>query len=71
MIVRCTAFASAASKLMRSIYSFVGRRAAWCRGPDGEPAHRGDQYLFTALASSAKAILSYRIGRRDVGATES
>jgi IS1 family transposase len=54
------------------IWSFVGKRQR--RGKGGvprEPADRGDQYLFTALASSAKAIISYRIGKRDVGTTQS
>jgi hypothetical protein len=29
------------------------------------PITKGDQYTFVALASSAKAILSYRTGKRD------
>lgn len=30
-----------------------------------ELSHKGDQYTFIALASSAKAIVSYRTGKRD------
>lgn len=50
------------------VWSYVGKRQR--RGVPQEPAHRGDQYLFTALASSAKAILSYRLGKRELGTTE-
>jgi len=31
---------------------------------------KGDQYVFVALASTSKAIISYRIGKRDVANTD-
>ena len=50
------------------VWSYVGKRQR--RRMPILGAEFGDQYLFTALASSAKAILSYRIGKRDTGTTE-
>jgi IS1 family transposase len=49
------------------VWSYVGRRQRrnFKLAPDV-----GDQYLFTALASSAKAIISYRMGKRDGGTCE-
>jgi IS1 family transposase len=48
------------------IWSYVGKKQK--RVQRHEIAVKGDQYVFIALASSAKAILTYRIGKRD-GAT--
>ncbi|MFO1185376.1 MAG: transposase [Bauldia sp.] len=50
------------------IHSYVGKRQR--KYAPQEPVDRGDQYLFTALASSSKAILSYRLGKRDTNNTE-
>jgi hypothetical protein len=30
---------------------------------------KGDQYTFVAMASSARAIITYRTGKRDTGTT--
>ena len=35
-----------------------------------EIGHKGDQYTFIAMASSAKAIISYRTGKRDMENTD-
>lgn len=43
-------------------WSYVGKKQR--RVKPGE-ADTGDFYVFTALASTAKAIVSYRVGRRD------
>lgn len=45
------------------VWSFIGKKQR-NRKPD-DPVELGDCYVFTALAGSAKAILSYRIGKRD------
>jgi IS1 family transposase len=50
------------------VWSFVGKRQR--KGAPVEPLDRGEQYLFTALASTSKAIVAYRMGRRDMGTTE-
>jgi len=44
-------------------WSFVGKKQRRCKA--GEPA-KGDQYIFVALAATAKAILSFRVGKRDL-----
>lgn len=49
------------------VWAYVGKRQR--RHVDPLPWDRGDQYLFTALASTGKAIVSYRIGKRDVDTT--
>lgn len=54
------------------VWSFVGKRQR--RGKGGvprEPVDRGDQYLFTALAASQKAIIAYRLGKREFGTAQS
>jgi IS1 family transposase len=44
-------------------WSFVGKKQRTWMPADG-PA-KGDQYIYLALASTAKAILSFRVGKRD------
>jgi IS1 family transposase len=43
-------------------WSYVGKKQRQLR-PD-DPADLGDQYIFLALAGAAKAILSFRVGKR-------
>lgn len=43
-------------------WSFVQKKQA--RVQPGDPADVGDQYVFLALAGAAKAIISYRVGKR-------
>jgi hypothetical protein len=45
------------------IWSFVGKKQR--RVKAHEAFAKGDQYVFTTLAATRKAIISYRIGRRD------
>lgn len=45
------------------IWGYVGKKQK--RVERHEISHKGDQYTFIALASSAKAIISYRTGKRD------
>lgn len=45
------------------IWGYVGKKQK--RVERHELSHKGDQYTFIALASSAKAIVSYRTGKRD------
>jgi IS1 family transposase len=51
------------------IWSFVGKKQRQM-APGDDPATRGDQYVFTALSASSKAILSYRVGKRTSDAAE-
>lgn len=44
-------------------WSYVGKKQKRLTETDG--ADKGDQYVFVALAGTAKAILSYRIGKRN------
>jgi len=44
-------------------WSYVGKKQARVTSEDG--ADVGDQYVFLALADSAKAIISYRVGKRN------
>jgi IS1 family transposase len=44
------------------IWSFVGKKQVRVTPEDGKEI--GDQYVFIALAGAAKAIVSYRIGKR-------
>lgn len=43
-------------------WSFVQKKQARVR--PGDPGDFGDQYIFLALAGAAKAIISYRVGKR-------
>lgn len=45
------------------IWSFVGKKQKHAM-PEELP-HKGDQYIFIGLASTTKAIVGYRIGKRD------
>ncbi len=45
------------------IWGFVGKKQK--RVQRHEIGHKGDQYTFIGLASSTKAIISYRTGKRD------
>lgn len=44
-------------------WSFCGKKQRKWTPADGDA--KGDQYIYLALASSAKAILSFRVGKRD------
>ena len=50
------------------VWSFVGKKQKRVR--PHEAFAKGDQYVFTALASTQKAIISYRIGKRDGSNTD-
>jgi len=43
-------------------WSYVAKKQARLTPDDG--ADKGDQYVFLAIAGAAKAILSYRVGKR-------
>ncbi len=47
---------------MDEAWSYVGKKQRKLKPDDG--ADLGDQYVFLALAGAAKAILSYRVGKR-------
>lgn len=49
------------------LWAFVGKKQKNTRQLETE---KGDQYTFIALASSAKAIISYRTGKRDSANTD-
>jgi IS1 family transposase len=44
-------------------WSFVGKKQKALTTEDGPD--KGDQYIFLAMGGSAKAIISYRVGKRD------
>ena len=50
------------------VWSFVSKKQK--RVKPYEAFAKGDQYVFTALASTQKAIISYRIGKRDGANTD-
>jgi IS1 family transposase len=50
------------------VWSFVGKKQK--RVKRHEAFAKGDQYVFTALAGTQKAILAYRIGKRDGANTD-
>src|SRR6266849_8623904 len=50
------------------VWSFVAKKQK--RVKPHEAFAKGDQYVFTALASTQKAIISYRIGKRDGANTD-
>jgi len=52
---------------MDETWSYVGKKQARITPEDG--ADKGDQYVFLALAGAAKAIISYRVGKRNAGNT--
>lgn len=49
-------------------WSFVGKKQRLTTPED--VAVKGDQYIFIALAATAKAIVSYRVGKRNEATTE-
>ncbi len=49
-------------------WSFVGKKQRKVTPEDG--SDKGDQYVFIAMASSVKAILSYHVGKRDLPSTQ-
>jgi IS1 family transposase len=49
------------------LWAFVGKKQKRTRAHETQ---KGDQYTFVALASSSRAIVSYRTGKRDVANTE-
>jgi IS1 family transposase len=50
------------------VWSFVAKKQA--RVKRHEAFAKGDQYVFTALAGTQKAIISYRVGKRDGATTD-
>jgi hypothetical protein len=48
-----------------SALSIVARRPATPRLTPEDGTDKGDQYVFLAIAGAAKAILSYRVGKRN------
>jgi IS1 family transposase len=52
---------------MDEVWSYVGKKRRQITAADG--ANVGDQWVFVGLASSAKAIISYRVGKRDAATT--
>jgi IS1 family transposase len=50
------------------VWSFVGKKQK--RVKRHEAFAKGDQYVYTALASTQKAIIRYRIGKRDGANTD-
>jgi IS1 family transposase len=48
---------------MDEVWSYVGKKRRQVTKADGPDI--GDQYVFTAMAATAKAIISYRVGKRD------
>jgi IS1 family transposase len=47
---------------MDELWAFVGKKQRHLKRTDG--SEKGDQYTFIALASSSRAIISYRTGKR-------
>jgi IS1 family transposase len=50
------------------IWGFVGKKQK--RVERHEISHKGDQYTFVGMSASAKAIISYRVGKRDSETTQ-
>jgi IS1 family transposase len=50
------------------IWSFVGKKQR--RTTPADVLVKGDQYIFTAIAANTKAIVGYRIGKRNEDVTE-
>jgi IS1 family transposase len=51
------------------LWSFVGHKRNPQRGKPSQNPEKGDQYTYVALASSTRAIIAYRTGKRDTGTT--
>ncbi|MEW6090981.1 MAG: transposase [Pseudomonadota bacterium] len=52
---------------MDEAWSYVGKKQRLVKPEDGREV--GDQYIFLAMDVTGKAILSYRVGKRDAGNT--
>src|SRR5262249_40796021 len=50
------------------LWAFVGKKQRHLRR--GDSPEKGDQYTFVALASTSRAIVAYRTGKRDTGTTQ-
>jgi IS1 family transposase len=50
------------------LWAFVGKKQKHLKRTDSH--EKGDQYTFVALASSSRAIITYRTGKRDTGTTQ-
>jgi IS1 family transposase len=50
------------------LWAYVGKKQRHLRR--GDSPEKGDQYTFVALASTSRAIVSYRTGKRDTGTTQ-
>ena len=50
------------------IWGYVGKKQK--RVQRHEISHKGDQYTFVGMSASAKAIISYRTGKRDSDTTD-
>jgi IS1 family transposase len=53
---------------MDELWAFVGKKQRHLKRTDS--AEKGDQYTFIALASSSRAIIGYRTGKRQGGTTD-
>src|SRR5215470_16693901 len=50
------------------LWAFVGKKQRHLKR--GDSPEKGDQYTFVALASTSRAIVAYRTGKRDTGTTQ-
>ena len=50
------------------LWAFVGKKQRHLKR--GDSAEKGDQYTFVGLASTSRAIISYRTSKRDTGNTQ-
>src|SRR3954468_15705607 len=50
------------------LWAFVGKKQKHLKR--GDSAEKGDQYTFVGLASTSRAIIGYRTGKRDTGNTQ-
>jgi IS1 family transposase len=53
---------------MDELWAFVGKKQRHLKRTDSQ--EKGDQYTFVALASSSRAIIGYRTGKRQGGTTD-
>ena len=53
---------------MDELWAFVGKKQRHLKRTDS--AEKGDQYTFVALASSSRAIIAYRTGKRQGDTTD-
>jgi IS1 family transposase len=51
------------------LWAYVGKKQRHLKRTDSRQ-EKGDQYTFVALASSTRAIVGYRTGKRDTGTTQ-